>query len=213
MGVSNVCSKEVRAEDLVQNESKPKLSDKDCAALNEIKQALGSLDDLPKFDAEAYRKAAENFGQSKISGKPTTFDRFGGSQLTTKPTSYDLGGLGYTGKGVGNSGYGVDDKPHQLPKQDTSLVDCVVNRNMRMLRSLYEQQLKKTPGFKGKMVVKLVIDSSGVAKATVVSGKSEWSNKEAGEKFEQIICSTFERMQFPATSLTIASYPLEFQPG
>ncbi|HCH61152.1 MAG TPA: hypothetical protein DFR83_00010 [Deltaproteobacteria bacterium] len=92
-----------------------------------------------------------------------------------------------------------------------SAVEAVFRRHQDQIQACYTNALEQEPSLSGKVVVKLIIASSGqVDKVTV---KSSTLNSTA---VEQCVVDLLNPLQFPdsaATGITIASYPLRFHPS
>lgn len=149
--------------------------------------------------------------------------------------AYGVGGLGMTGVGAGGGGVanlfgagarrgGIDlggrgkgmtrVRPGKVRIQG-SLSRDVIQRVMRsatnQLRYCYERELRRTPGLRGKVVVKLTVDKDG--KATAVKIEADTLKSEA---VTACLKARVKRLRFPKPQgggKVIITYPILFSPS
>ena len=98
--------------------------------------------------------------------------------------------------------------PVILGTMDKSLIDAVIRRNMNQIRYCYQRELTKTPGLKGKIVVKFTIAGDGSVSAASIQSTSMNSSA-----VENCIIGRFKKFKFPEPKgggVVIVQYPFTF---
>jgi TonB family protein len=135
---------------------------------------------------------SRNTGGGELSGRSTTQVH---SPAGNAPAGGSVGGKGKGGKAAGRS---IEE------------IQMVFDRNKGSIYSVYNRALRKDPGLKGKIVLRLTIAPSGkVTRCELVS--SELADPALGEK----IASRVRLFDFGAkdvTEITI-TYPIDFLPA
>lgn len=103
------------------------------------------------------------------------------------------------------------DSPVILGSLDKSLIDAEIKRNLKQVRTCYQDELSRSPGLRGQLVEKFVIAKDGSVSSAQV--KSSTLNDPA---LESCIGEVFMSMQFPEPKgggIVIVSYTFVFAPG
>jgi len=89
-------------------------------------------------------------------------------------------------------------------------INRVVKARAGIFRACYQQELNRSPGLGGKLVVGFQIGGDGIVKSAKVSGGSTMRNGSV----ESCVTSNIMRLKFPAKGgLANVNYPFLFQPG
>jgi hypothetical protein len=125
---------------------------------------------------------------------------------------------GETRKPQGNGGAGTAPKEVKISVGEATgdfsglskeEIDKVIRLRSGVFRACYQNQLNRTPGLGGKMVVGFTIAADGTVKSVRVDGSSTLRNADV----ESCIKSNVARLKFPAKGGAIVTYPFIFSQG
>jgi hypothetical protein len=149
----------------------------------------------------------------------------GGGGIGTN--TYGTGRIGTSGRGSGNGGYGaagggMDKKedraitmtqgtPVVMGSLDPEIIRRIVREHAGQIRYCYEQELNRTPGLAGKVIMKWVISGEG----KVTSAQKE-SSEMKNANVENCMASRIKTWVFPKPKgggIVLVSYPFVFKQG